>query len=68
LAFSEATEIKEYTDIDEKFSELRTKVFNETVYLGYELSQQLIRLNSMMKEGLRLKRTEHAYSGSKYQL
>jgi hypothetical protein len=66
--FSENTEIKEYTDIDEKLNELRVKIFTETVFLGYELGQKLIRLNSMMKDGLRLKKTEFLNTGSRFQL
>ena len=66
-SFSQDTDIKEYTEIDNKLSELRTTVFNETVYLGYGLSQKLLRLNSLMREGLRLKKTEFAYSGTNYQ-
>jgi hypothetical protein len=65
--FSETTNRTEYTEIDDKLNELRIKIFNETVYLGYDLSQKLIRLNSLMREGLRLKRTEFVYGGRNYQ-
>lgn len=65
--FAENTDVKEYVEIDVKLNELRTKIFNETVYLGYDLSQKLLKLNSLMREGLRMKETEFAYSGKNYQ-
>ncbi len=66
--FDSSTDIKEYTDIDNDLSDLRIKIFNETIYLGYDLSPKLLRLNSLMREGLRQKKTELAYSGNNYQL
>jgi hypothetical protein len=66
-SFSEDTNINDYVELDNKLNGLRIKLFNETVYLGYELSQNLIRQNSLMRENVRLKRTEFVYSGKNYQ-
>ena len=65
--FSETTNNSEYVDLDGKLNSLRTKIFTETVYLGYELSSKLIRQNSLMRDNLRNKRTELIYSGRNYQ-
>lgn len=66
-SFSKDTNNSEYVDLDDKLNNLRTKIFTETVYLGYELSSKLIRQNSLMRENLRNKRTELIYSGENYQ-
>lgn len=66
--FTENTEVKKYIELDNNLNELRIKIFNETIYIGYDLSEKLVRLNSLMREGLRNRRTEFAYSGKNYQL
>lgn len=66
-SFSEQTKKNEYSNLDDKLNDLRNKLFNQTIYIGYELSSKLIRQNSLMRENLRNKRTEIAYSGSNYQ-
>jgi hypothetical protein len=65
--FDQDTDVKDYIEIDQKLGEARTKVFTETIHLGYELSQKLIRLGSLMRDGIRTKRTEFMYSGINYQ-
>ncbi|WP_447637104.1 hypothetical protein [Flavobacterium microcysteis] len=65
--FNHKTDIGEYKKIDQKLEEARTKVFTETIHLGYELSQKLIRLGSLMRDGIRTKRIEIMYSGENYQ-
>jgi len=66
-SFSDSTDVKEFVDIDNKLNEIRTQIFTETIHIGYFLSQKIIRLNSLMRENLRLRRTEMAYSGNNYQ-
>ncbi len=66
-SFSETTDVKEFVDIDNELNEIRTQIFTETIHIGYFLSQKMIRLNSLMRENLRLRRTELAYSGNNYQ-
>jgi len=66
--FSKDTQSKEYVDLDNELEEIRTKFFIETVYIGYFLSQKMIKLNSLMRNNIRNKRTEVAYSGNNYQL
>lgn len=65
--FDQETDVKDYIEIDQKLGEARTKIFTETIHLGYELSQMLIRLGSLMRDGIRTKRTEFLYSGRNYQ-
>lgn len=65
--FSEQTNSTEYSELDSKLNDLRIKLFNETIYIGYELSSKLIRQNSLMRENLRNRRMEINYSGSRYQ-
>lgn len=64
--FSETTSVDEFIYLDNELNEIRTKVFTETIHIGYFLSQKIIRLNSLMRENLRQKRTEFAYSGKNY--
>lgn len=66
-SFSELTNVEEYLNLDKDLNDIRTKLFIETIHIGYFLSQKMIRLNSLMRENLRQKRTEFAYSGKNYQ-
>jgi len=66
-SFSDTTDVKEFIDIDNELNDIRTQIFTETIHIGYFLSQKMIRLNSLMRENLRLRRTEFAYSGKNYQ-
>ncbi|WP_339639730.1 hypothetical protein, partial [Leeuwenhoekiella blandensis] len=65
--FVASPDVNEYVKLDNKLNEIRHKVFNETVYIGYFLSQKMIRLNSLMRNNLREKRTEFVFSGNNYQ-
>ena len=65
--FSAETDINEFVKLDTELGELRHKIFNETIHIGYFLSQKMIRLNSLMRDNLRNKRTEFIYSGNNYQ-
>jgi hypothetical protein len=66
-SFSDSTDVKEFVELDNELNEIRTKIFIETIHIGYFLSQKMIRLNSLMRENLRQKRTEFVYSGKNYQ-
>lgn len=66
-SFSETTDIKEFVAIDNELYDVRTQIFAETIHIGYFLSQKMIRLNSLMRDNIRLHRTELAYSGTNYQ-
>jgi hypothetical protein len=65
--FSNKTEIEEYTQIDNALFENRETTFINTVYLGYFVSQKMIRLNSLMRENVRLKMSELFHSGNNYE-
>jgi hypothetical protein len=67
-SFSQETDIQEFVKLDEELGKVRQKIFTETILIGYFLSQKLIRLNSLMRDNLRQKRTEFAYSGTNYQI
>ncbi|OFY65507.1 MAG: hypothetical protein A3H98_00565 [Bacteroidetes bacterium RIFCSPLOWO2_02_FULL_36_8] len=66
-SFSQETDIQEFVRLDEELGNIRQRIFIETIHIGYFLSQKLIRLNSLMRDNLRQKRTEFAYSGTNYQ-
>jgi hypothetical protein len=55
--FNEKTNIEEYDKIDNLLNELRIETFENTVYLGADLSILMIRTNSLLRENLRNRRT-----------
>ena len=55
--FSQDTNLDSYQKIDSVLNNVREKIFENTVYLGYELSNEMVHLNSLMREGLRHRRT-----------
>lgn len=55
--FSQDTHLDSYQKIDSVLSNVRKNIFANTVYLGYDLSNEMIHLNSLMREGLRNRRT-----------
>lgn len=57
--FDKDTTIDKYQKIDSTLSDVRKKIFANTVFLGYDLSNDMIHLNSLMREGLRSRRTGH---------
>jgi|GEM_PF-3554888 len=65
--FSSDTETDKYVELDKNLNEIRFIIFNETVYIGYFLSQKMIRMNSLMRNNLREKRTEFIFSGDNYE-
>ena len=54
--FNTETSLDSYQRIDSALNEIREKIFVNTVYLGYDLSQDMIRLNSLMRTSLRNRR------------
>lgn len=66
--FSVETDLNEFVKLDTELGELRHKIFNETIHIGYFLSQKMNRLNSLMRDNLRNKRTEFIYSGKNCQV
>ena len=60
-SFDSNTEFGEMVKLDKNLEDIRIKIFNETIYLGYELSARMIRLNSLMRNNLRNKRLEIKY-------
>lgn len=65
--FSEDTEVEKYEELDKALNEIRLNIFKENVYIGYFLSQKMIRMNSLMRNNLREKRAEFIFSGKNYQ-
>ncbi len=57
--FSQDTNLDSYQKIDSVLNNVREKIFENTVYLGYDLSNEMVHLNSLMREGLRHRRTGH---------
>jgi Ulp1 family protease len=66
-SFSDSTDLKEFVEIDSELNDTRTQIFTETIHIGYFLAQKMIHLNSLMRENIRLRRTEFSYSGQNYQ-
>lgn len=55
--FNTETPLDSYQKIDSALNDIREKIFANTVYLGYDLSQDMIHLNSLMRRSLRNRRT-----------
>jgi len=55
--FNETTDVEEYNKKDDLLNELRSEIFENTIYLGADLSIFMIRTNNLMRENLRNKRT-----------
>ena len=57
--FNQETPLDSYQKIDSVLNDVRTMIFSNTICLGYDLSNDMIHLNSLMREGLRSRRTGH---------
>lgn len=57
--FDQSTPLDSYQKIDSILYDVRKMIFSNTICLGYDLSNDMIHLNSLMREGLRNRRTGH---------
>ena len=55
--FGQDTKIDSYQKIDTVLKNIRENIFTNTVYLGYDLSNKMVHLNSLMRNGLRYRRS-----------